>query len=164
MTQSHTTKERRSALVSIPKRSYEAVEAIPDFQDLTLSETLSQFVYQSLDLFTELGDLTESQINDVQASLRKQTAKIFDRIIERDGRIPFVNRFVFKPIIFDAMAWHYVQLIRFWIADDSEGSEQTLALVDKSTAFFQELAYSGVLDKGMDLGKLLYAQVKGRFE
>ncbi|MEN9839939.1 MAG: hypothetical protein RL177_1418 [Bacteroidota bacterium] len=161
MTHTHTSKERRSKLVSIPKRSYEAIEAIPDFQDLTLSETISQFVYQSLDLFTELGDLTEAELNDVQSSMQKKVAAIFDRIIERDGRIPFINRFVFKPFVFDIMAWQYVQLIRFWLTDDSEGSEQTLALVDKSTAFFQELAYSGVLDKGMDLGKFVYSQVRG---
>lgn len=161
MTHTHTSKERRSKLVSIPKRSYEAIEAIPDFQDLTLSETISQFVYQSLDLFTEVGDLTEAELADVQSSMQKKVAAIFDRIIERDGRIPFINRFVFKPLVFDIMAWQYVQLIRFWLTDDSEGSEQTLALVDKSTALFQELAYSGVLDKGMDLGKFVYSQVRG---
>lgn len=161
MTHTHTSKERRITLVSIPKRSYEAIEAIPDFQDLTLNEMMSQFVYLSLDLFTEVGDLTESQLNDVQASLQKNTAKIFDRIIERDGRIPFINRFLFKPFVFDIMAWQYVQLIRFWLTDDSENSEKTLALVDKSTAFFQELVYSGVLDKGMDLGKFVYSQFRG---
>jgi hypothetical protein len=161
MTHTHTTKQRRTQLVSVPKRSYEAIEAIPDFQDLTLSETMSQFVYQSLDLYTEIGDLTEAELSDVQESLKKKTAAIFDRIIERDGRIPFINRFVFKPFVFDLMAWQYVQLIRFWLTDDSEGSEQTLALVDKSTAFFQELAYSGVLDKGMDLGKFVYSQLRG---
>lgn len=162
MTHTHTSKERRARLTSVPKRSYEAIEAIPDFQDLTLSETMSQFVYQSLDLFTEMGELTDSQLHDVQASLQKNTAKIFNRIIERDGRIPFINRFVFKPFVFDIMAWQYVQLIRFWLTDDSEGSEQTLALVDKSTALFQELAYSGVLDKGVDLGKFVFSQFKGR--
>lgn len=161
MTHTHTSKERRSALVSIPKRSYEAIEAIPDFQDLTLSETFSQFVYQSLDMFTEIGEFNEAQLSEVQASIQKNTAKIFDRIIERDSRIPFINRFVFKPLVFDIMAWQYVQLLRFWLTDDSEGSEQTLALVDKSTALFQELAYSGVLDKGMDLGKFVYSQVRG---
>jgi hypothetical protein len=110
MTHTHTSKERRSKLVSIPKRSYEAIEAIPDFQDLTLSETISQFVYQSLDLFTEVGDLTEAELNDVQSSMQKKVAAIFDRVIERDGRIPFINRFVFKPVVFDIMAWQYVQL------------------------------------------------------
>ncbi len=154
----------RFALTSIPKRSADGIEAIPDFQDLSISETISQYVYQSFDLFNEHRQLTEDHFNDVASSLQKNTAKHFDRMVERDGRIPFMNRILLKPIVFNIMAWQYVQLLRFWLKDESEGTAKTLELVDKSTALFQELAYSGILDKGVDFGKTVFSQFKGHKE
>jgi AcrR family transcriptional regulator len=152
---------------SIPKRSYSMIEAIPDYQDLTISETVSQYVYQSFDLLNEHREFVDAtfaeHVTDCGsgASLLKNTSKTFDRMIERDGRIPFLNRMFLKPIVFDTMAWQYVQLLRFWMKDESEGTEKTLELVDKSTALFQEMVYSGILDKGVDLGKFVFAQFKG---
>lgn len=152
---------------SIPKRSYSLIEAIPDFQDLSISETVSQYVYQSFDLLNEHRDFVDATFDEhvtqcgKGASLMKNTSKTFDRMIERDGRIPFLNRMFLKSIVFDTMAWQYVHLLRYWLKDESEGTEKTLELVDKSTALFQELVYSGILDKGVDLGKFVFAQFKG---
>jgi len=152
---------------SIPKRSYSMIEAIPDYQDLRISETVSQYVYQSFDLLSEYRDFVDATFDKHVAncrkgsSLQKNTSKTFERMIERDDRIPFLNRMFLKPVVFDTMSWQYVQLLRFWLKDESEGTEKTLELVDKSTALFQELVYSGILDKGVDFGKFVFAQFKG---
>jgi hypothetical protein len=50
-------------------------------------------------------------------------------------------------------------MIRFWLQDKSEGTEKTLALVEKSMVFIQELFYADVLSKGLDLGRYVYSHV-----
>ena len=51
-----------------------------------------------------------------------------------------------------------MHVIYFWLNDDSDDSERSIALVDKSTAFLGELVRSEKLAaKGVDLTKYLIA-------
>jgi hypothetical protein len=85
----------------------------------------------------------------------KESAAIFRSMIDGDPRIPGTNTLVMRDFVYDILVREYMQLIHFWLQDDSKGTERTLALVDKLTGFANELLYSGIIDKGFDLGRYL---------
>ena len=137
------------------------VEDISDYQDFSLEEKLSHLVYTHFELFQDEKEFVEDTFKDLivkssgkskfQEMLEGRIQKI---LIESQGDASliqgtFVSQFLVKELFF---------LIRFWLQDESENSEQTMVLTDKIISFVSELLGSQVLSKGIDLGKTLWEQ------
>lgn len=143
----------------------EQASAIKGYAEFTLSEKLSQLFLTILDLFGEqrefvLTSYKEFVLCDGQRGRFKQQLKeALKTIFSNDADIassaaPFVNsRFTYNAILLQFHA-----LIRFWSEDESHLNENSMALVDKWSAFHQELFYSKIADKGFDLARFLYYQ------
>lgn len=136
---------------------------IPEYESLNFGEKVSNYIYTTFDVLNEHRDFVE-ETYDAMVFRRDKTGwhtssdAIFKSFIESDERIPDANRLIIQDFMYKILVREYHQLIRFWIHDDSEGSERTLALVDKLTSFSNELIYSGIVDKGFDLAKYLISQ------
>ncbi|MCH8496130.1 MAG: hypothetical protein LAT57_10955 [Balneolales bacterium] len=138
-------------------------DEIPEYESLNFGEKVSNYIYTTFDVLNEHRDFVE-ETYDAMVFRRDKTGwhtsseAIFKSFIESDERIPDANRLLIQDFMYKMLVREYHQLIRFWIHDDSEGSERTLALVDKLTSFSNELIYSGIVDKGFDLAKYLISQ------
>lgn len=136
---------------------------IPEYESLNFGEKVSNYIYTTFDVLNEHRDFVE-ETYDAMVFRRGKTGwhtssdAIFKSFIESDERIPDANRLIIQDFMYKILVREYHQLIRFWIHDDSDGSERTLALVDKLTSFSNELIYSGIVDKGFDLAKYLISQ------
>lgn len=150
---------------SIPDRFLRDMASVPDYPDFTIAEKTSQFLFTAFDHLNETREFTEATFCQWDLTdFRKATAALFERMVEQDSRIPFVNRFFLRDLAYEAAAWQVVAAVRYWLRDGSDGTADTLALVDKATAFGQELLYSGILDKGLDLGRYAVARIRQEFK
>ena len=138
-------------------------DEIPEYESLNFGEKVSNYIYTTFDVLNEHRDFVEETYDAMvfrrdKTSWHTSSEAIFKSFIESDERIPDANRLLIQDFMYKILVREYHQLIRFWIHDDSEGSERTLALVDKLTSFSNELIYSGIVDKGFDLAKYLVSQ------
>lgn len=137
---------------------------IDGYNDLKLSDRLSNFMYTTFDLLQEQPAFVEQTFEKWSSSQRcapwkTRTADHIRDILDLDPRVSDLNRVIIPDFGYTIAATIYMQLIRFWLQDTSEGTEKTLALVEKSMVFIQELFYADVLSKGFDLGRYVYSHV-----
>jgi AcrR family transcriptional regulator len=148
---------------SVPLRFQTLAEEIDTFDTFTLGEKISNYIYTSFDILTEHRDFVEETYDRMilgggRHGWSTDTDALLRSFVETDARIPESNRMLMRDFVYRLMTREYFELIRYWLTDDSEGSERTIALVDKLTAFGTEVAYSGILSKGFDLAKYVIGQ------
>jgi AcrR family transcriptional regulator len=152
----------------IPELYRLSTHDISDFDSLTLGEKLGHYIYTSFDALNEQRDFSEETFDKMVLSRgntewHKQTAGIFEEIVKQDDRVSDISRILVPDFVWKLAANEYMQLIRFWLHDDSENAQRTLALVDKMTAFVNEIFYTSIADKGFDLIKYLASNDIWRF-
>ncbi|MEX2404294.1 MAG: TetR/AcrR family transcriptional regulator [Balneolales bacterium] len=139
----------------------EMIREIEGFDQYDLSEKLSNFVYSSLDMMQERRDFVEKTFDDLivgsyqKPEFQYQVEKLVEDFVKEDPRIAGSNQYLLNSFSYNFLSKEYLKLVRFWIGDESAGSEKTMALTDKLTAFLNEILYTSVLDKGFDLGHFL---------
>lgn len=136
---------------------------IEGFSALPLADKLSNYIYTSFDILQEHRDFVEMtfSLQDMgrnSTSWKEKSVKQFMDFVDLDSRIPDLNRVVIPDFLYSIAINEYFEIIQFWLKDESQGSEKSLALVDKLTSFIQEVMYSGVPDKGFDLIKYVVGQ------
>jgi len=137
------------------------IQEIKDFDSYTLSEKLSNFIYASLDLLNEKQKFVEKSFDSIvrhsytTTPFEKEAQRVLTEFFEKDPNISTSNRMLVNKIFLKLMLQKYLYLIGYWLRDNSEGKERTLELVDKLTAFIQELMYNRIADRGFELGKFL---------
>lgn len=154
---------------SILKYYYEAqviryhlmIREIEDFQSYSLSEKISNFMYASFDMLEEQLDFVEQTFPGYArrcgqpTNYEKHIEKTLRSFFEDDTRVSIGGSLLLRSPFFALLRYGYLQLISIWLNDETEGREQTMELIDKLTAFTQELMYSSVSDKGLKLAKFL---------
>lgn len=137
------------------------IEEIKDFDTYTLSEKLSNFIYASLDLLNEKPKFVEISFNSIvrhsytTTPFESEAQKVLTEFFEEDPNISTSSRMLINKFFFKLMLQKYLYLIGYWLRDNSEDKERTMELVDKLTAFIQEIMYNRITDKGFELGKFL---------
>lgn len=130
-------------------------EEIADFSSWSLEEKLANFAYAMFDMLQEEREFVDEHF--VEQVFRSMGTTRFQREVEA----------LFGEWLGDAcggdwmasfLAREYLHVVRFWVADDSDDGERTMALVDKIAAFIGEVSRSSELVyKGVDLAKYLVA-------
>lgn len=141
------------------------IQEIDDFEQYSFAEKLSNFIYASLDMMEEVPGFVEKTFNQkIRCALSRtdfqhEVEQLFREFFEDDPRISTGSALMMNRHLYRLLYRKYLELVDFWLQDESEGREVTMALTDKSTAFLQELLYSSIADKGFDLFK--YALTSG---
>ncbi|MEX0929964.1 MAG: hypothetical protein WD266_04935 [Balneolales bacterium] len=141
----------------------EMIREIDGFELFDLHEKLSNFVYSSLDMMQEQRDFVEKTFNGFIYNARPKSAfqshieELVEDFVQKDTRIAGMNQYLLNAYTYNVLSNFYLQLVIFWIRDESPGSEKTIALTDKLSSFLSEVLYSAIIDKGLDLGKFLVA-------
>lgn len=143
---------------------YEAmIEEIDDFDSYTLSEKLSNFIYASFDLMNEDEAFVRATFKplilrcSVKTDYQKRIEHLLERFITNDGLISASSSFLLNKYYFKLLQYKYLRLISFWLNDESENNEATMELTDKLTGLLQELLYTSIADRSIDLVKFIYA-------
>lgn len=157
----------------IPGQFRDLSSNIPDYAALTIGEKISNYLFTTFDLLSEEPEFVKATFGDYvlrrrisrnscRSGWERESAGIFRDFVESDDRIPEPNKLLIPGFLYQVAAREYLRIVQFWLTDPSPGTERTLALVDKLTAFFQEILYSGILDRGADLVKFAINEASAR--
>lgn len=137
------------------------VDEIADFDTYSLSEKLSNFMYASLDLLKEKQEFVQQSYQSLilrsysETSFEKEAGTIIRSFFREDPNMSASSSLFMNRLFFKLMRKKYLHLVTYWINDDTEGKERTMELIDKGTAFIQEVMYNQVADRGLELFKFL---------
>jgi AcrR family transcriptional regulator len=141
----------------------EMARDIEGFEDATLEEKISNFIYMMFDIFQPNRKFMEKTFNSmvlirIPASLfQKEVENVFTDIAQSENSISTLLRpFVVNPISFEVFSRQYFLLIKFWLSDTTENYEATMALVDKLVSLFTEVLQTRIPDKAMELFKYVF--------
>jgi len=140
------------------------IEEIEDFDSYTISEKTSNFIYTMFDMMDERREFVEDSFHErvtkagTKADFFIQTKELFLRFFTTDPNISVSAGLLMKDYFYHFLTKQYIQLVSYWLTDDSIGYERSIALTDKLTVFIEEIAYNKTLDKGFDLAKYIITQ------
>jgi len=146
------------------------ISEIDDFDSFSAGEKLSNFTYTLFDLLNEQKAFVEQTYSRYvlvgyrKSDLAKEVSKLFRHFINNDDRISTLNRQMFDGWFYGMLSRKYLALVLLWLRDESDNQEKSMALIDKLSAFVDEILYSNVLDKGFDLLQYLYSNDFFRFD
>jgi AcrR family transcriptional regulator len=130
-------------------------EEIEDFAAWSFEEKLANFAYAMFDMLQEEREFVEEHF--VEAVFHAPGTSKFQREVERLIR-EFLGEAAGIEWLAAVLGREYLRLIHFWLADESDDCERSMALVDKASAFIGEALRSRELVcKGADLAKYLMA-------
>jgi len=137
------------------------IDEIEDFDEYTLAEKLSNFMYANFDMMLEEREFVAQTFKrkihcaSGKTEYQKEVEKLFKEFLTTDRRVASSSQILMKDIFYHFQAKGYFNLIQFWLEDTSDDFEKTMAYIDKITAFIQEVMYTAVLDRGFDLLKFM---------
>lgn len=142
----------------------EQTKHIKDYDGFTLSEKLSNFALSLLDQFNEHREFVLLTYKPVISKNYRATKfdenfkKTIRTIFEDDKHRSSSSSIVLNNAFYTLLLYHFHALIEFWRNDDSIQYQNSMALVDKWASFTEEVFYSAIVDKGLDLTKFMFYQ------
>ena len=148
----------------IPHIYRHQISEIAEYQELMLADRISNFIYTFFDMLQEQREYVDETFNDFIQSdhskiFRNSIATTLREILDNDPRVSDLNRVVIPDFAYQVASSQFISLLHFWMHDDSEGTGKTLAFVEKFTVFIQEIMYSDVVGKGLDLGRYTISHI-----
>lgn len=141
------------------------VEEIDGFEDYSISEKFSNFIYTLFDMMSENQVFVTQTFNKhvfhkgSSSEFHKEVTHLFKDFLTSDGEIAVSAGFFMKGYFYSLLTSKYLLLINFWKNDESEGRERTLALSDKAASLLEEAVYNKTLDKTFDLAKYIFGSI-----
>lgn len=141
------------------------IEEIDEFEDYSVSEKLSNFIYTLFDMMSESPAFVDNTFHKYvfqkgyTTEFHKEVTALFKNFLTSDGEIAVSAGFFMKDYFYKILTSQYLFLVRYWTNDESEGKERSLALADKLTSLLQEAIYNKTVDKSFDLIKYLFSSI-----
>jgi hypothetical protein len=141
------------------------IEEIEGFEEYEISEKFSNFIYTMFDMLSEHSSFVNDTYSKMifrpgnNSTFHKEVKALFKEFLTTDADIAVSAGFFMKEYYYSILASQYLFLIKFWLSDESENKERTLALTDKLTSLYQELVYNKTFDKGFDLLKFVFGDI-----
>lgn len=140
----------------------ESVQSIDKYAEFTLSEKLSNLALTLIDLMDPYREFVRQTYKDRVMCSGRKTAfeKLFRQqlkvIYESDMKQSRLSAALNRAPLYMTGTYNFHLLIQFWLWDKSAANQKTMELVDKWTAFVEELHYSSILDRGFDVAKFIF--------
>lgn len=140
----------------------ESTRAIEKYDEFTLSEKLSNLALTIIDLMEPYREYVRKTYRSMVVCSTRETSfvKLFREqlkfIYETDTNQSRLSSAFNRQLLYKAGTYNFHILIRFWLKDKSSGYQKTMELIDKWTAFVEELHYSSILDRGFDVAKFIF--------
>ncbi len=139
-------------------------EELPEYDELTLSEKLSNFMLSIVDMLGEEHEFSTQSFDPIVFKnqswhpFKKETAALLKEIIEGHEGVSQCARVFLWDEIFDFLAVEFLHVLKFTLRDKSPGKEKTVALVDKLSNFISEILCNRIIDSGLDLFRLFWQE------
>lgn len=134
--------------------------AIDGYDSFSLEEQVSTFVYMMFDFLQEQRlyvkhSFHKMMLGGVGSEFRTELGSLFKEFLDNDD-VPMANRVItgFGPL-HTFIAYQYLLLIKFWLSDESDDQQKSLALAEKLIAFFVDVASFRGIDRGVELFKYM---------
>tara|TARA_R100001143_G_scaffold63587_1_gene72729 strand:+ start:1172 stop:1819 length:648 start_codon:yes stop_codon:yes gene_type:complete len=140
----------------------EQTRMIDNYPDYSLSEKLSLLILTLFDLFQDHREFVLSTYNKrvlcsmSTHSFETQFKNEIKQIFHSDSNISSASSLVINRAFYYSIYQTFNGFYYFWSRDTSSHYENTSALIDKWASFIQEVFYTKIADKGLDLGKFLF--------
>ncbi len=138
------------------------ITMMEDHDRMSLSEKLENFIFVMLDFFQEQRLFVEKTFGKMLAkrpaktAFQKEVEDVFREILENENDVAFLQHtFLLNFLTYDILAGEFFSLVKFWLSDDSENYEKTMAYADKLISFLTEILEISIVDKGFDLAKFV---------
>ncbi len=139
-------------------RYLESCAATPDYETFQLEEKLSHLIYTHLELFQEEREFVEETFGKLVFKAEPKSAfqksvetRIAEFLSHSEGDVAILG----GKNVAEFLTQEAFYLIKFWLKDDSEGSEQTIELADKLIRFASEALQLQVVSRGLELGRAM---------
>lgn len=138
------------------------ISEIEGFEEYRVSEKFSNFIYTLFDMMDEHPSFVADYYNKTviqkgsSSDFHKETKELFKDFMTSDSEIAVSAAFLMKDLFYSLLTTQYLYLVKFWLNDESDGKERTLALVDKLTSLLEEVVYNKTVDRSFDLIKYLF--------
>jgi len=142
------------------------IEEIEQFNHYTLSEKFSNFIYSYFDMLAEKKSFIQDTFKILILFSCKKTVfeqeieYLFEEFLEQDEQLAASTEIIKTDLFYQFLKHKYLNLVLFWLSDDSDDHELSMQLTDKLTGFLQELMYNTIADRGIELTKFIYANRK----
>ena len=133
---------------------------IPDLDNYTVGEKLSNFCLASMDMMRDHENLIRSTYHPfildrfTTTKFEKAVEQLFREFTEKDGRVALSNQLLMVSPVYMFWSREYLHMIGYWLENPSS-EEKVMALTEKTTALLNEILYNGVFDKAADLGRYI---------
>lgn len=140
----------------------EQIRKIDNYSDYSLSEKLSLLILTLFDLFQDHREFVLSTYkNKVICSKSTHTFESqfkdeIEQIFHSDDNLSSASTLLINRAFYYSIFQTYNGFFYFWSRDTSSHYENSSALIDKWASFVQEVFYTKIADKGLDLGKFLF--------
>lgn len=139
-------------------------QELPEFQELTLSEKLSNFMLSVTDMLGEELEFASQSFDPIVFKnqswhpFKKETAALLKETIEGHDGVSQSARVFLWDEIFEFLAVEFLHVIKFALRDKSPQKEKTVALVDKFSNFISEILCNRIIDSGLDLLRFFWQE------
>lgn len=140
----------------------ESIQAIDGYNEFTLSEKLSNLALTLIDLMESHKAFVKKTYREMvmcstrNSAFEKHFRSQLKTIYESDPNQSRLSRVFNRDSLYKAGTFNFHLLIRFWMNDKSVANQKTMELIDKWTAFVEEVHYSSILDRGFDVAKFVF--------
>ena len=137
------------------------IDEIEDFEEYSISEKLSNFIYTIFDMMGEKHTFVKDTFNKYvfskgnKSAFHEETTSLLKEFLTTDANIAVSAGFFMGDFYYKTLSTQFLFLIKFWLSDSSTDKGRSLALADKLSALFEEIVYNKTLDKGFDLIKFM---------
>lgn len=157
----HKTAALHHFYTSIPDRYRAMVSEIDGYENLTAGEKLANYIYTVFDMLQEQRDFVEETFDPFvfktvrTSDFEYESRKLISEFLENDRQIPPFTQMALSLPVDRFLAYEMLHVIKFWLGDTSDGTERTSELVEKLTAFIDEVLHTAIADRGFDLAKFM---------
>ncbi len=153
---------REYYFTSLVYQYWAMISEIDGFEEYRVSEKFSNFIYTLFDMMDEYPSFVAHHFNRSvlkkggSSDFHKEVKELFRDFMNSDSEVAVSAAFLMKDLFYSLLTTQYLYLVKFWVTDESDGKERTLALVDKLTSLLEEIVYNKTFDKSFDLIKYLF--------
>lgn len=140
----------------------EQIRKIDNYSDYSLSEKLSLLILTLFDLFQDHREFVLSTYkkkvicSKSTHTFESQFKDEIEQIFHSDDNLSSASTLLINRAFYYSIFQTYNGFFYFWSRDTSSHYENSSALIDKWASFVQEVFYTKIADKGLDLGKFLF--------
>ncbi|WP_124245491.1 TetR/AcrR family transcriptional regulator [Cyclonatronum proteinivorum] len=147
---------------SLPQRYRLMVAELDAYNELTLSEKLTNMMLTITDMMEEQLPFVQETFNSMVFKNQswhpfcKENEHLLKEIISTHQGLSRTAQIVLWDDVYAFLSKEFLHVIKFWMRDTSPDRQKTMALLDTFNGLVSELMTNRLIDKGTDLARFFW--------